>query len=123
MDYAMPSIKYFAVVIALFLVLATTANGETLGLSTGQANITDKDEITLEHLFFDKNFYNATIQLNLDGTYLVNQVESLSLTPTAIYQVIFSSTWSQQSHPYEYSAGIAHFSGLIGAAHNALVNF
>lgn len=119
----MPSIKYFSVVVVLFSFFVTTANGQSLDLSTGQANVSDKDEITLEHLFFDNNFYNATIQLNLDGTYLVNQVEQLSITPTATYQVTFTSTWSEQSHPYEYPAGLAHFSGLIGATHNALVNF
>ncbi len=74
-------------------------------------------------MFFDNNFYNATIRLNLDGTYQVNQVETLPITPTAVYQVTFTSTWSQQTHPHEYPAGFSHFSGLIGATHNALVNF
>jgi spondin N len=123
MESAMSSIKCFFAVVALFLVFATTANGQSLDLSTGQVNITDKDEITLEHLLFDNVFYNATIQLNLDGTYQVNQVETLSLTPTAVYQVTFTSTWSQQTHPHEYPTGLSHFSGLIGATHNALANF
>ncbi len=74
-------------------------------------------------MFFDNNFYNATIQLNLDGTYQVRHAETLSLTPTAVYQVTFTSTWSQQTHPYEFPTGSSHFSGLIGATHNALVNF
>ncbi len=119
----MSSIKYLIVVVVSSLVFITTAQGQVLDLSTGQVNITDKDQITLEHLFFDNNFYNATIQLNLDGTYQVNHAETLSLTPTAIYQVTFTSTWSQQTHPYEFPTGSSHFSGLIGATHNALVNF
>ncbi len=119
----MSSIKYFIAVVASSLFFATTASGQALDLRTGQANITGEDEITLEHLFFDNNFYNATIRLNLDGTYQVNQVETLSLTPTAVYQVTFTSTWSQQTHPYEYPVALSHFSGLIGATHNALADF
>lgn len=123
MDLTMSSIKNLIVIVASFLVFTTTVNGQALDLTTGQANITDKDQISLEHLFFDNNFYNATIQLNLDGTYQVNQVETLSLAPIAVYQVTFTSSWSQQTHPYEYPIGSSHFSGLIGATHNALVNF
>lgn len=123
MGLTVSSIKSLIVIVASFLVFTPTVNGQALDLTTGQANITDKNQISLEHLFFDNNFYNATIQLNLDGTYQVNQVETLSLTPIAVYQVTFTSTWSQQTHPYEYPIGFSHFSGLIGATHNALVNF
>jgi len=34
------------------------------------------------------------------------------------YRVVFKSTWTARSHPFEYPSG-AHFSGLIGASHNA----
>ena len=119
----MSSIKNLIVSIASCLVFTTIANGQALDLTTGQTNIIGKDQITLEHLFYDNDFYNATIQLNLDGTYQVSQVEILSLTTTAVYQVTFTSTWSQQTHPSEFPFGSAHFSGLIGATHNALVNF
>ena len=34
------------------------------------------------------------------------------------YTVILKSTWTQRTHPFEYPKG-AHFSGLIGASHNA----
>ncbi len=34
------------------------------------------------------------------------------------YRVVFKSTWTARSHPFEYPSD-AHFSGLIGASHNA----
>ena len=36
----------------------------------------------------------------------------------AEYTLILKSTWTARTHPYEYPSG-AHFSGLIGASHNA----
>jgi len=39
-------------------------------------------------------------------------------TTTAEYTVIVKSTWTKATHPYEYPSG-AHFSGMIGASHNA----
>ena len=36
----------------------------------------------------------------------------------AEYRVIIKSTWTKTSHPFEYPSG-AHFSGMIGASHNA----
>jgi len=36
----------------------------------------------------------------------------------AEYRVIVKSTWTARTHPLEYPSG-AHFSGLIGASHNA----
>jgi hypothetical protein len=41
---------------------------------------------------------------------------------TAQYQVVFNATWSQQTLPTNWPAG-AHFSGLVGATHNADVHF
>ncbi|MFN2397349.1 MAG: spondin domain-containing protein [Gemmatimonadaceae bacterium] len=42
---------------------------------------------------------------------------------TAEYVVVLKSTWTKTNHPYEYPAAGArtgpHFSGLIGASHNA----
>src|SRR6266699_1570167 len=39
-------------------------------------------------------------------------------TAPAEYTVIIKSTWTKTTHPFEYPSG-AHFSGLIGASHNA----
>jgi hypothetical protein len=39
-------------------------------------------------------------------------------TGPAEYSVIIKSTWTKVSHPFEYPSG-AHFSGMIGASHNA----
>jgi spondin N len=36
----------------------------------------------------------------------------------AEYRVVVKSTWTARNFPYEYPSG-AHFSGLIGASHNA----
>ena len=36
----------------------------------------------------------------------------------AEYTVIIKSTWTKTTHPFEYPSG-AHFSGMIGASHNA----
>jgi hypothetical protein len=36
----------------------------------------------------------------------------------AEYTVVLKSTWTPKTHPFEYPKG-AHFSGLIGASHNA----
>ncbi len=39
-------------------------------------------------------------------------------TGPAEYTVIIKSTWTRTSHPFEYPSD-AHFSGMIGASHNA----
>lgn len=39
-------------------------------------------------------------------------------TAPAEYRVVLKSTWTPTGHPFEYPSG-AHFSGLIGASHNA----
>src|SRR5947208_813112 len=36
----------------------------------------------------------------------------------AEYTVIIKSTWTKTTHPFDYPSG-AHFSGMIGASHNA----
>jgi len=36
----------------------------------------------------------------------------------AEYTVVLKSTWTSKTHPFQYPKG-AHFSGLIGASHNA----
>jgi len=41
-----------------------------------------------------------------------------TLTAPAEYTVIIKSTWTKTTHPFEYPSG-AHFSGMIGASHNA----
>ncbi len=39
-------------------------------------------------------------------------------TAPAEYTVIIKSTWTKTTHPFAYPSG-AHFSGMIGASHNA----
>ena len=42
--------------------------------------------------------------------------------PVATYDVVFTSTWSANTHPASFPAG-PHFSGLIGGTHGAAVTF
>ena len=37
----------------------------------------------------------------------------------AEYTLVFKSNWTAANHPVEYPSGAAHFSGIIGAAHDA----
>jgi len=48
------------------------------------------------------------------------QAPELPAMPTgpAEYRIVVRSTWTRANHPFEYPTG-AHFSGLIGASHNA----
>src|SRR5439155_9168048 len=41
---------------------------------------------------------------------------------TANYQVVFNATWSQATHPTDWTTN-AHWSGLVGGAHNAAAHF
>jgi hypothetical protein len=41
----------------------------------------------------------------------------------ASYTVMFTSTWSATTHPVDFPATSAHFSGLIGATHDARLRF
>jgi hypothetical protein len=41
---------------------------------------------------------------------------------TAQYQVVFNATWSQQTHPFNWTTN-AHWSGLVGGVHNSGTNF
>ena len=50
------------------------------------------------------------------------------IDPTAMYQVTFNATWSQETHPHPsgsaaFPSNSAHFSGLIGGSHNENVTF
>jgi len=107
-------------------------NASELDLSSGTANVSGKDTVQLNNLTLDGNLYNAEIQLNLDGTYsvvssmllgaVVETEPTIAVEQTADYEVTFVSTWSSTTHPDSFPSGSAHFSGLIGATHNASVN-
>lgn len=43
-------------------------------------------------------------------------------TNTATYEVTFTATWSEETHPDDFPPN-PHFSGLIGASHNSYANF
>ena len=43
-------------------------------------------------------------------------------TQTAEYEVVFESTWSATTHPFQFPSG-AHYSPLVGATHNNNVVF
>jgi len=44
-------------------------------------------------------------------------------TMEARYRVTFDAAWTAASHPVQFPAGNPHFSGLVGAVHNAQVIF
>jgi hypothetical protein len=46
-----------------------------------------------------------------------------AVAETAQYRVTFDATWSAETHPDDFPAANAHFSGLIGGTHNASVRF
>lgn len=48
--------------------------------------------------------------------------QTCTFSPSAEYRVRFDATWSAQTLPVQFPAS-AHFSGLVGAAHNANVEF
>lgn len=106
-----------------YLIFTTLTSAETLNLSTGQVGVTDNNKIIFEHISVGNKFYNATIQLDLAGSYQVKHIEEVLIAPTAVYEVTFTSIWSAQNHPHEYPSGLAHLSGLIGTTHNATANF
>ncbi len=105
----------------IFAAAPVLADG--LDLTTGGARVVGENKLSLENLSFDGRFYNAEIELNLDGTYNVNSVEEVVIASTATYELTFDSTWSAATHPYQYPSGLSHYSGLIGGTHNGKVRF
>lgn len=112
-----PIINALFMIIGLHASLMPTAVAEGLNLSSGTAEVAGATSISLQNLSVDEKFYNAVIQLNLDGTYQVLSAQSVQLSKTAQYKVIFESFWSSDTHPYQFPTGSAHYSGLIGATH------
>ncbi|MFG0318805.1 MAG: spondin domain-containing protein, partial [Planctomycetota bacterium JB042] len=47
----------------------------------------------------------------------------LPATDAAEYRVTFLASWSATTHPTDFPTGSAHFSGLVGATHDAQVSF
>ncbi len=56
-----------------------------------------------------------------DGNYVV-QFLSPQQSSTAQYRVTMNAVWDAQSHPIDYPSS-AHFSGIIGATHNADISY
>ena len=46
-----------------------------------------------------------------------------SQSTTTQYNITFQATWSAQTHPNDFPSSNPHFSGLVGATHNAQVTF
>lgn len=109
--------------IGLGLSLGQTIFAAGLDLSSGSLEVSGQDTISLENIQVDGIPYQAQIRLNLDGTYTVLSSQANIIDDTTTYSVTFQSTWSSDTHPTDYPGASAHFSGLIGATHNALVEF
>lgn len=56
-----------------------------------------------------------------DGNYVV-QFMSPQQSPTARYRITMNAIWDAQTHPVDYPSS-AHFSGTIGATHNADISY
>lgn len=113
----------FSVSIVGSLSISSEVYAEGLDLSSGVVQVVDNKTISLQNIAVDNRFYNAEIELRLDGTYRVKSAEQLDISSTARYQVEFISTWSAVTHPHLYPSGFSHFSGLIGATHNRSIHF
>ncbi|MFC1509464.1 spondin domain-containing protein [Candidatus Omnitrophota bacterium] len=57
----------------------------------------------------DNTVYDEVTNIHINSEYVPDE--------TAKYTIIFSSTWSKDTHPLDFPSS-AHFSGLIGAVHN-----
>lgn len=109
----------FTILFVGSILIFPLANAEGLDLSSGDAQIVDSNTLSLHNIALDNRFYNAEIELNLDGTYRVKSVEQAQISNTARFEVVFVSTWSAATHPYQYPNGLSHFSGLVGATHKS----
>lgn len=88
-----------------------------------------------DFLAFAEAFGTANVVYDLDGSGTVDFGDFLVFVeafaqdnaPTvssATYRVTFASTWSEQTHPTDFPQfGLAHYSPLVGATHNADVTF
>lgn len=113
----------FITFFSLWALISAPVLADGLDLTSGDARVVGENRLSLENLTFDGRFYNAEIELNLDGTYKVNAVEEVVIASTATYELTFDSTWSAATHPYQYPSGLSHYSGLIGGTHNNKVRF
>ncbi len=109
--------RYCWALLAILLVQPAFSQG--LDLTTGSAVVQSDQAVSLKHLAVDDRFYDAVIQLNLDGTYQILSAQEVFLPESVQYQVTFESFWSAETHPYEFPGASAHFSGLIGATHKS----
>jgi hypothetical protein len=113
------SITLLSLTLVVNLVTLTPAFADNLNLTTGTAEIVDETSVSLKNLSLDDKFYNAVIQLNLDGTYQVLSATQVLIENTAKYQVEFESTWSSATHPDQFPSNLAHLTGLIGVTHQS----
>jgi len=70
---------------------------------------------------FDRHF-PFTCWMTFFSLWLLDGTLAAQSEPTAAYAVRFDSTWSRETHPYEFPL-TPHFSGLIGGTHNDTVTF
>lgn len=113
------SIALLSLTFVINLITLSPALADSLNLTTGTAEISDETSVSLKNLSLDDKFYNAVIQLNLDGTYQVLSATQVLIENNATYQVEFESTWSSATHPDQFPSSSAHLSGLIGATHQS----
>ncbi|UXP31564.1 spondin domain-containing protein [Reichenbachiella agarivorans] len=86
----------------------------------------DSETFTIRFIPFENLEYYTVYRVNISNTIrdvYQNKIGGESLlfmtlpeTEPARYEVTFSNTWSQKTHPKDFPAN-AHFSGLIGMTH------
>lgn len=113
--------RYYLII--LLAVYVTQSFADELQLNTGTAKVSTPNRVKFTNLKANGQFYNAEIEIHLDGNYSLINAEPSAATPVARYTVTLESTWSENSHPYMYPFGAAHLSGLIGATHNTTTRF
>jgi hypothetical protein len=69
---------------------------------------------------FARRIVSGLIPVGL--TLTVAAGHAAAATQTATYELVFDATWSAATHPVDFPPN-PHFSGLIGATHNDLVQF
>jgi hypothetical protein len=98
----------------------TTTYGVSLGLETTLstshgADITELEPNSTYHFRVKSSDAAGNQAVSDDYSFITDNVYSAS------YEVTFESTWSGDTHPYEFPSS-PHFSGLIGVTHNVSVD-
>ncbi len=121
MDFEIKSAKWKSVITQMLLIVAVSL--ACWGCAGSSGNDDDDDLDSQEDAMMEDT---ATGDSTMEGSTTEDSTNTADTATgcsgTANYTVVFQSTWSSTTHPTDFPTG-AHFSGLIGATHNADVTF